>query len=174
MPDRPEAPSADLAEVLRALLANASPELFGTVPPAVALTVSGESLAFPVRDHADLADTQRVTRTLAGSGHATVSLSGIVARVRRARDLTLALLTTDAERVVAGARSTVHEGGYTTSQQLTALAVTAVETQFAGDAATARITLHLEAVIELRRSPREGEGATPPAVPIAEDLAGTG
>jgi hypothetical protein len=171
MPDRPDVP-ADLAGVLRALLADASPELFGTVPPAVAVSVSGELLEFPVRDHADLADTQRVVRTLAGSGQATVSLSGMAARVRRARDLTLALLTTDAERVVASARSTVHEGGYTTSQQLTALAVTAVDTQLAGDAATARITLHVEAAIELSRPPREGEATTLPSVPIAGDLAG--
>jgi hypothetical protein len=190
MAHRPEALPGDLADVLRGLLAAVSPELFGTVPPAVALTISGESLAFSGSSgdhaggaaHAHVPDPagssgpflpqpsagDRVTRRLAGSGKATVSLSGLVARVRRARDLTLAVLTTDVERVLGGARSTVHEGPYTISQELTALAVTAVETQMLGDASTARIMLHLEGAIELSRAPREGEPASSPAVPIGE------
>jgi hypothetical protein len=84
--------------------------------------------------------------------------------VRRARDLALALLTTDAERVVAGARSIVDEGGYRTSHEVTSLTVTAVETQLAGDAATARITLHLDTVIETSRAAREGESVTASAI----------
>jgi hypothetical protein len=158
MADRPESPPADLAGSLWALLANASPELFGTVPPAVAISLSGESLTVSP-PAADRASPHALTRTLAGSGHSILSLSGTVARVRRARDLALALLTTDPERVVAGARSTVHEGGYRTSYRLTSLTVTAVETQLAGDAATARISLHLETVIETSRAAREGEAA---------------
>jgi hypothetical protein len=188
----PEALPADLADVLRAMLATISPELFGTVPPAVALSVSGDSLTFfdvsgdragtpgqphvgdpggssaPVVRHPSAAD--RVTRRLAGSGHATVSLSGMVARVRRARDLTLAVLTTDAERVVHGARSTVHEGGYAVSQQLTMVAVRGVETLHAGDAATVKIMLRLEAVIELSRARRENEATPSGAVPISEGM----
>jgi hypothetical protein len=163
MADRPEARPADLAGSLRALLAHASPELFGTVPPAVAISVSGESLTVSP-PAADRASRHVLTRTLAGSGSSVLSLSGTVARVRRARDLALALLTTDAERVVAGARSIVDEGGYRTSHEVTSLTVTAVETQLAGDAATARITLHLDTVIETSRAAREGESVTASAI----------
>jgi hypothetical protein len=158
MANRREAPPPDLADSLRALLAIASPELFGTVPSAVAISVSGESLTV-YTPTADRASPNPLRRTFAGSGHSTVSLSGTVGRVKRARDLTLALLTTDGERVMDGARSTVNEGSYTTSHRLTVLKVTAVETQLAGDAATARITLHLETVIETSRTAREGETA---------------
>ena len=191
MADHPAARPADLADVLRSLLADASPELFGYVPPAVVLSMSGGSLTFPRSSPADpgtspseapglpesdgspspvvqqSSTSQRVARTLTGTGGASVSLSGTVARVKRARDLTMALLVTDADRIVAASRSTVREGVYTTSQRLTGLAVTAVDTHLAGDAATVTITLHLDAVLELSRPSREGEG-TAAAVPLPE------
>lgn len=188
MADHSGARAADLADVLRAQLAGASPELFGMVPPAVVLTVSGESLAFPRASTAEPAVSpseprsaepdgsatrvvrqsstpEGVVRILTGTGGATLTLSGTVARVRRARDLAMALLLTDADRIVAGARSTVNEGVYTTSQQLTALVVTGVDTHLAGDAATVTITLYLEAVLELSRPLREGEDSVR-AVPV--------
>lgn len=174
---RAETIHADLADVVRALLIEASPELFGSGSPAVTISVSGEVLRFPIRLSPEaprqLADTStpgpdgaphaagsaRIVRTFVGSGESVLSLSGLVARVRRARDLAVALLATDADRVLAGSRFTTHESAYATSHRLTGLALTAVETQLAGDAATARISLHLEAELEVSRLLREGEEA---------------
>jgi len=165
---------AELVDVLNALLARASPELFGTVRPTIALTVSGESLTFDVVSGQATPDrgpdppapdppapdppapdppapSDRVVRSLRGSGQATVSLSGVAARVRRARDLTLAVLATDIDRVVGGVRSSQHEGPYWTTRRLTGVTVTGVETLPAGDVATARITLRIEAVLEFEK-----------------------
>jgi len=165
---------AELVDVLKALLARASPELFGTVRPTIALTVSGESLTFDVLSGQATPDrgpdppapdppapdppapdppapSDRVVRSLRGSGQATVSLSGVAARVRRARDLTLAVLATDIDRVVGGVRSSQHEGPYWTTRRLTGVTVTGVETLPAGDVATARIILRIEAVLEFEK-----------------------
>ena len=182
MSGAPDPSTGELADVLRALLADAAPELFGGAQPAVALAVLAESLAFPVGQGAepsqpveaspsagdgrpgalepDLLDAgtaaaDQVRQRLTGRGEAVVSLAGTAARVRRARDLTLALLVTDADRVAAAVRGRTDEGGYSTSHRLTDLAVAAVETLPAQDAATVKVSLRFTAVLELA-GPRDG------------------
>lgn len=100
-----------------------------------------------------------VATMLLGAGTATVSLSGSRPLVRRARALALAVLTLDADRLLAGVHVVAEEGDYTTSQRLTALAVTGVQTLSAdGDLAICRLALDLTVQVEVRRALREGEG----------------
>ncbi len=243
-----DVPSGDLAEVLAALLATASTELFGGATPAVAASVSTESLAFgpgprpgpagarrenraqalpidpqhplgPYRLSTPPAPGGRVVRVLVsdataftlhddevawaaddptafrltprphrslggathvrvqyavdavgvvllGAGQAVITLTGAPDLVGRARDLALAVLTLDADRLLGHVQAGRAEGDYTTGRRLTELSVAGVATDLtSGTAATARLTLDVAVQVEVRRALRDGEGT--PIVRIA-------
>jgi hypothetical protein len=107
-----------------------------------------------------------VTAVLLGTGRAVVTLAGPPPLVERARDLALAALTLDADRLLDSVRVNRQEGDYATSRRLTEVSLAGIETAVTSDtAATSRLTLDLAVTLEVRRALREGEGT--PIIRIA-------
>lgn len=140
---------------------------------------AGQSFALTPRRHRIRSDATHIqvvyganaaTETLLGACTTTVLLSGAAAGVHRARDLTLAVVTLDSDQLIANVRTTSQEGNYTTTQRITDLALTGVEsTSGLNDTETCRLTMRLNIQLELRRALREGEGA--PIIRIATPAA---
>jgi hypothetical protein len=95
---------------------------------------------------------------LLGTGRAVLTLTGTAPLVARARDLALAALTLEGDRLRTHIRSTRQEGDIGVSRELTALTVVGAETVADDGQAIARISLDLGVTLAFERALGEGEG----------------
>lgn len=162
MPDR------QFVDALRTAVGAAAPDLFLGASPRVTLRLADATTTLsssPSAGSGSLREGRsdgagRPVSVLTGSGTVEILLAGPESSVLQARDVSIAVLTVEHDRLVAGAASEVAEGAYDVAQRYTALSLASVTTHVepadvgtaSGSPASCRLTLRVQIRIEIRRA----------------------
>jgi hypothetical protein len=146
-------PDHQFVDVLRTMVDAAAPALFAGAPPRVTLRLGAATTTLNSSPSA----SAEAACVLTGSGTVEVVLAGPEEVVVPARDVAIAVLTCEHDRLLGAVASEVVEGEYSIVQRYTALSLTSVTTHAEPsrepgvlDVVSCRLTLRTQTRIEIR------------------------